>query len=43
MTLPAAGLAGAGPAFRLDTRGVNLAALAAYPGAPDDVARDEDF
>jgi len=43
LTLPAAGLAGAGPAFRLDTRGVNLAALAAYPGAPDDVARDENF
>jgi len=43
MTLPAAAMAGAGPMFRLDTRGVDLAALAAYPGAADDVARDEDF
>ncbi len=44
MSLPAAaGLGGAGPAFRLHTRGVDLALLATYPGAADDVARDEDF
>ncbi len=44
MSLPAAaGLAGAGPAFRLHTRGVDLALLARYPGAADDVACDEDF
>ena len=36
-------LAGAGPVVRLDTRRVNLAALAAHPGSAGDVARDEDF
>ncbi len=43
MSLPAAGLVGAGPAYRLDTRRIDLAALAAYSGAAQDVARDEDF
>ncbi len=45
MSLPAAGLGlvGAGPAYRLDTRRIDLAALAVYPGAAHDVARDEDF
>ena len=42
LSLPAVGLA-AGPAFRLNPSTVNLAALAAWPGAADDVARDEDF
>ena len=42
MSLPVVGL-GAGPAFRLNPSTVNLAALAAHPGADDDVARDEDF
>jgi selenocysteine lyase/cysteine desulfurase len=39
--LPAAGLLGAGP--RLDLRAVNLARLAARPGRPEDLARDEDY
>jgi len=43
-SLPAAALAGtAAGAWRLDLAAVDLAALAAHPGGPDDVAGDEDF
>ena len=45
LTLPAAaGIAGTAPgAFRFHPAAVNLARLGAFPGRPDDVARDEDF
>lgn len=44
-TLPAAaGMMGSGPAaFRFVPRAVNAAGLAAFPGSPGEVARDEDF
>ncbi len=41
IALPAAGLLGAGP--RLNLRAISLARLAAQPGRPQDLARDEDW